>query len=236
MKSILSVNPPKIFFNSSFDTFSPSSIHQHGHCEIQVVGSGNVEVTVNNKTILVNENEAILIPHTAFHSTACKAVPESFFSFQLEQHSTEVSVVKLPDGFVKDFFAKLKKGIAENNESLYINQLIFITAELTGYNKSHDCPKDCKYIISEFFSLNYSKNITVADLAKTLSLSSVQTQRIIKKHTGKTFSKNLLEHRMTVAANLMETTDMTMEEIAAYVGYSSYSGFWKAHKKYTGIP
>lgn len=234
MKSILSVNPPKIFFDSSCNTFTPSNIHQHGHCEIQVVGSGSVEVTVNNKKILVNENEAILIPDTAFHSTACTAVPESFFGFQLEHHHTDVSVVKLPDTFVKDFFKKLKQGVEKNDASLYINQLIFITAELIKYNEAEDCPKDCKYIISEFFSLNYNKNITVADLAKELSLSSVQAQRIIKKHTGKTFGENLLEYRMTVANNLIETTDMTMEDVAAYVGYSSYSGFWKAYKKYTG--
>lgn len=36
---------------------------------------------------------------------------------------------------------------------------------------------------------------------------------------------------MLVAAHLMDRTDMSMEAIAQYVGYQSYSGFWKAWQK-----
>ena len=47
-----------------------------------------------------------------------------------------------------------------------------------------------------------------------------------------TFGEYLLHQRMTVVQNLMETTSMTLTEIARYVGYNSYCGFWKAYKKF----
>ena len=232
MKSIISNPPSGIFFSNKYEQFTPSNIHQHGHCEILVVGNGCIEVTVDNKKIQVKANQAILIPDRAFHSTDSTITPTLFFGFQLEHHCTEASVISLPESFAQDFFEKLKTGISENKESLYINRIMFIASELIQYNKAENNPKDYKYIINEFFSLNYNKNITVADMAKELSLSTAQTQRVIKKYTGKTFGENLLTQRMLIARNLTKT--MSMEKIAAYVGYQSYSGFWKAYKKYTG--
>ena len=234
MNAIISDNTPKIFFDEIYITFSPTHIHTHGHSEIQVVGDGNILLTVNNQKIRVGSYEAVLIPANAFHSTECDAPPARFFSFHLEHPISEGAIIKIPKDFAEDFFKKLQQGISENTPSLYINQIMFITAELINNNKATKIPEDYKYIINEFFSHNYNKNITVANMANELSLSAVQTQRIIKQHTGKTFGENLLEYRMTVANNLIETTDMTMEQIASYVGYSTYSGFWKAHKKYTG--
>ena len=89
--------------------------------------------------------------------------------------------------------------------------------------------------IREFFSLHYNKSIQLSDLAKELHLSNMQTQRIVKKYTDKTFGENLLIQRMTIAENLMETSDMSLLEISEYVGYHSYCGFWKAYKKYQAM-
>jgi YesN/AraC family two-component response regulator len=39
---------------------------------------------------------------------------------------------------------------------------------------------------------------------------------------------------MRVANQLMQAENSSLEEIAKYVGYHSYSGFWKAMKRYEG--
>ena len=44
--------------------------------------------------------------------------------------------------------------------------------------------------------------------------------------------QELTLQRMTVAAHLVTHTQMSMEEIAQYVGYQSYSGFWKAWRRF----
>ena len=111
--------------------------------------------------------------------------------------------------------------------------MFFVLSELTAKNIFKLYPvKDYTLQIREFFSLNYHRNIRLSDLAAELFLSTMQTQRVVKKYTGRTFGENLLQQRMTVAENLMQTTDMSMAEIAEYVGYNSYCGFWKAYKKF----
>ncbi len=91
---------------------------------------------------------------------------------------------------------------------------------------------DYAYAINEFFGRFYNMKVTVTDLASYLGLSEKQTTRLVKKHTGKTFLQNLLEARMLTADYLSKNTDMPMTEIARYVGYNSYGGFFKAREKY----
>jgi len=48
-----------------------------------------------------------------------------------------------------------------------------------------------------------------------------------------TFKKMLIHTRMTTARHMENTTDLPLSKIAEYVGYSSYSGFWKAYKDFS---
>jgi AraC-like DNA-binding protein len=113
------------------------------------------------------------------------------------------------------------------------HHLVFIVSELSPLREIRFFHlNDHALQIRDFFSLNYNKRITLSDLAKELHLSPMQTQRVIKKHTGKTFGENLLLQRMTVAENLMKTTEMSLADIAEYIGYESYCGFWKARRQF----
>ena len=71
----------------------------------------------------------------------------------------------------------------------------------------------------------------MCDLAKILSLSDRQTERLVIKYMGKPFRGVLSDIRTEMAKRLMETTVMSMSEISRMVGYKSYAGFWKAMKK-----
>jgi AraC-like DNA-binding protein len=88
-----------------------------------------------------------------------------------------------------------------------------------------------EFLIHEFFADRYNQIVTLSDLAAELSLSEKQTARLVEKYMGASFSKVLTSYRINAAKLLMQSDrSMTMTEIAAAVGYSSYSGFWKAFK------
>ena len=91
---------------------------------------------------------------------------------------------------------------------------------------------DCEFLIREFFSTYYNENVSLSDLAAILHLSERQTERRVFAYTGNSFRKELVETRMNAAKHLMETTDMPLTAIAKHVGYSSYTGFWKARQRY----
>ena len=48
------------------------------------------------------------------------------------------------------------------------------------------------------------------------------------------FSELLSRHRASVATRLAATTDMPWSEIAAYVGYETYSGFRRSFRRHKG--
>ena len=55
---------------------------------------------------------------------------------------------------------------------------------------------------------------------------------LVKEKTGKSFSEIRLEERMKKAKLLLEETDLTINEIALLLGYSSTGNFYKAFQNY----
>ncbi len=204
-------------------------LHNHLYSEIHIVLEGEAVFTVEGTEYHVSSNHAILIPPYRYHAVEATGEQIARTVFYAEHGTNDIVCKRL----ASDLIAEIHQKIQEKADiSLIYNHLFFILNELIALKELKICPlDDYKLQIREFFSLNYAKKITLHDLAEKLHLSEMQTQRIIKKHTGKTFGENLLDQRMTVAENLMQTTEMTLAEIAEYVGYRSYCGFWKAYKK-----
>ena len=215
---------------SSINRVPSTPLHNHLYSEIHIVVEGEAVFTVEGVEYHVFSNQAIFIPSYRYHAVEATGEQIARIVFYAE-HGTKDVVCKF---IASDLIAEILKKIQEKADiSLIYNHLFFILNELIALKELKICPlDDYKLQIREFFSLNYAKKITLHDLAKELHLSEMQTQRVIKKYTNKTFGENLLDQRMIVAENLMKTTEMPLSEIAEYVGYRSYCGFWKAYKKY----
>lgn len=71
-------------------------------------------------------------------------------------------------------------------------------------------------------------------LAMTVGVSPEHISRTLKKHTGETFRQILRECRVRRACHLLETTQLTMKEIAYQAGFSSPSHFDRAFRKVAG--
>lgn len=227
-KSKILLNNPNdhLILNNTITT----AIHNHLHSEIHMIHKGEAKFVIDGVEYIVSANSAILIPPYLYHTVEAKESPLERICFHAECTAEHVAVKPIPAGLISKIAASIQNN--EDISSIY-NHLFFVLSELTSRNIFKLSPvKDYTLLIREFFSLNYHKNIQLSDLAEALFLSAMQTQRVVKKYTGKTFGENLLQQRMTVAENLMQTTEMTLAEIAEYVGYHSYCGFWKAYKKY----
>ena len=200
-----------------------SPMHKHFYPEIHVILSGTVQYTLNNVIYTLSPCNAIIIPENVYHIVS-HINGATVFTFQIKNSFSEIKTVNLPEGFCNNFFNQIK------NNGKFMHYVTFITDEFFDNLSLKILPPDYSYIISEFFTENYNKNIHIDDIAKKLSLCPIQAQRIIKKHTGKTFLENLTLYRMIAAEQLKQTKKLS--EIAALVGYNSYSGFWKAYQRY----
>ena len=77
--------------------------------------------------------------------------------------------------------------------------------------------------------------VSLKEIAKHFSYHPNYVSALLHRETGKSFSEILLEQRMERAVSLINGTTLSIEEIAAMLGYSNSSNFYKAFKKYFGI-
>ncbi len=91
---------------------------------------------------------------------------------------------------------------------------------------------DNQYLtIEEAFLYEYA-TLTLTALSKRLSLSTRQTQRLLMEHYGMNFQSKKTEAKMSAAALMLTSGDMTVTAIADELGYSSVEHFSSAFKKY----
>jgi two-component system response regulator YesN len=78
--------------------------------------------------------------------------------------------------------------------------------------------------------------LTVRAIAATLGISTEHLCRLLKQHTGDTFVTLLRRARIRVACQLLQTSTLSMKEIAGRVGFSSASQFDRGFKRVCGMP
>lgn len=218
----------KIFKDDEPPTFrlSVSPLHKHEYAEVHLIEVGEIDCTVENVCYKLLPGDALLVPSGAYHRVDSDSSIRKHFSFQAELPSGKIMKKHFAPEFINDLFSDLAAGEG------CIGTLAYICTEL-GDIKLYKCEaeQDYRHAIGNFFDKRHNEKIEVRDLADELHLSKMHTQRLVKRYTGMTFGENVRKYRLRVAEYLMKNTDMKREEIAEYVGYSSYSGFWKAVKK-----
>lgn len=92
-----------------------------------------------------------------------------------------------------------------------------------------------KVRIESYLYHHSSEQITQEDMAGFLNLSSRQLNRILQQLYGTSFRQLLIDVRLHKAAQLLTSTDLSVEAIATEVGYTSLSGFYSAFRAKFGV-
>jgi len=117
-----------------------------------------------------------------------------------------------------------------------------IAYTLSQYMKKDDKRKDdirknidVVYEVKKYIDVNFSQKLSLSELAKMFSVSEGHLSRKFKKKTGKTISEYILTLRLTSARRLLESSSMSVRDIAENVGFSSLNHFDKMFKKDHGF-
>ena len=86
-----------------------------------------------------------------------------------------------------------------------------------------------------FIRRNYDKNITNEEIAKEIGYHSFYINRLLKKHTGKTMHRLIIQERTNIAKQLLVNTSMTIESISDESGFGNRVKFCTMFKKETGF-
>lgn len=107
--------------------------------------------------------------------------------------------------------------------------------------------RNCYYIVN--FN-NFEQNIVVYiqnyiiqnyryaslnDLSKKLNMKPYQLSKLIKCNFGDTFNNMVTKEKMDNAKKLLMSTNLTLDDISDYIGYSSLSHFHNIFKKSTNM-
>lgn len=121
--------------------------------------------------------------------------------------------------------------------SMYLRQ-IFLLIQRTRQKQS---PTVSTYIQKEieyarhYFNEHYNKPFSIQDYAQSRNMSVCYFQRNFKQIVNYTPMQYLLTIRVNNAASLLETTDYSMAEISAIVGYEDPLYFSRLFRKIKGM-
>lgn len=222
----------KGFFNN--DSKLTDFFHKHHYCEIHIIAKGEATLVVNENEYKISAGDVILIPEDTMHCFKNIIEKTENISFQIMISDTYVKIVKIPEMFLVDLVNEIKR-VKENENYSKVQAFLCLLCTYLLDEKKLKAQRisDYEFIIREYFNINYNKEIKLSDLAKMLHLSERQTERMVIKYTGNTFKKEIIRKKMDVASHMVLDGKISLKEISEYVGYQSYSGFWKKYKKYS---
>lgn len=82
---------------------------------------------------------------------------------------------------------------------------------------------------------NLDKRITIDELAKEYYMNPTTLKTVFKDVYGTSIAAHIKEHRMEKAAELLKSTELSINEIAKRVGYESQSKFTATFKEFYSV-
>jgi two-component system response regulator YesN len=83
----------------------------------------------------------------------------------------------------------------------------------------------------DFMNANLHRKLTPAEIAETVHLSVDRVRQLFSRETGTTLGRYLRHLRLKRAKQLLETTFLSVKEVAARVGISGIGHFTREFKK-----
>lgn len=137
--------------------------------------------------------------------------------------------------------AAKKKGFTRLLSVLEILHIIATSKEIelitnTAYTEQNNKQsKDRLHDIYDYIIQNFSKEITLDDIAAHANMTPSAFCRYFKKRTNKNFIEYLNEVRISNACKYLLESGLNVSEIAFYCGYKTVSNFNKIFKKTNGL-
>ena len=142
------------------------------------------------------------------------------------------------DGFVGTLMRKMLTEYREKQtgyEELLRTCLISLLICLVRNDPEHGTRGTITPFIKNYVAKHYAEPIGLSDLCRELNFSLTHLSVTFKAETGLSFRDYLIKVRMEKACRLLRTTDRTVSEVSALVGYSDPAFFYKAFRKTLGL-
>lgn len=150
----------------------------------------------------------------------------SIFTNSLREMGGDINSIILEDTTYYDYFYSAKNiSQLEYRFVKFISIFLEYMYELECQGLNNELKKAVAYIRQ-----NYKNDIKLFDVAKEIGLNETYFSRVFKKKFGINYSDYLNNVRLEKSKELLNTTNLTMNEISTEVGYNSESYFSRIFK------
>ncbi len=237
-------------------------MHAHSFHELYFLLSGKRRYFVGHKIFDVSPGNLVIIPQTVLHRTTSvnkqgyeryvvyfqesyireliESVGQDNFTAFLDSgcisFSTEdaLTLKKMLEHLADE--AKKKDDFAPAMEKNLLEQIILFALR-HGEKKALEEKEgaDKIQIAARYISEHYAEEITLSDAAAMAFMEETYFSKKFKQLTGFGFKEYLITTRVKAAENLLQTTNMTVGEIADACGFSSSNYFGCVFKRLLGV-
>ncbi|SDE20002.1 Helix-turn-helix domain-containing protein [Paenibacillus sp. UNCCL117] len=175
-----------------------------------------------------------MIDKYAKQSAADKISPTSFIA----QLSQWVRLLEYDSGYDKEcniFHSNLESTMRQQETLKCVLERISAILRESIPDEDEGIDRQKLKAIDRYISEHLSENISLVSIANHLYLNPSYFSRYFKKMTGINFTDYVDRHKMNIALEMIKDKEMSVEMIAAMLGYSDRTYFSKVFKKYNGI-
>ena len=226
--------------------------HSHSYYELHICLKGSCSLNIQKNSINFKDSEYVLIyPHTAHKFNKISNDSLRFtLAFEiknnnLEQQTNKYVSDKIPD-YVKTLIEEIVKEI--NNRNAGYNEIIKFHAQTTLINilrnhadifkkESHTVvpSKSAMQKALDYIKTNLNSNIKSEDVAEYSNYSLKQLNRIFKANFNMSVSDYIKKERISIVKEYLETSSLTLNEIALLSGFNNEYHLCKVFKKSVGM-
>jgi AraC-like DNA-binding protein len=236
--------------------------HKHFFLEFHCVFAGEEVISLpeERREIHLLPGQILMLPREIYHGAYTKKGTVERLCFNFSVEPSEKGTRSVMERFLKIKDVRLFEDAVANSLAnqcrllraqantpladvrqgmLMLNMVLHLCSNLTGPRQpaapesSHALRQ--KWFIEEYIESHFTDDCSLEGLAQALFLSQRQTRTLIRRFFGEDYKSIIIRRRMELAAFYLQDEEKTLEEIAALVGYSSYSGFQLCFKRYFGM-
>ena len=89
--------------------------------------------------------------------------------------------------------------------------------------------------VVNYIDFNYQEDLSLKKIADLFSISPSYLSALFKKETGSTLTEYINNKRIDISVSLLNTTDSSIQNIAAQVGFLDVNYYTRIFKKLKGI-
>lgn len=220
------------------------SAHLHRCFEIIIILSGQMNVNVDNKTFLLEKNQAVLIFPNQIHSLSsqesehilCIFSPDLIKAYSNKTNGkVPVNCTFTPDSFLINALNRfdINSNICKKKGLLYLLCGQFDKTAL--YIPTQKYKDNLLYKIFAYVEDNFNSDCSLEKLSKQIGYNYSYISRFFKKTVGISFNKYVIHYRLSHACYLLENSEAPILNCALESGFDSIRTFNRNFKLEYGI-